>query len=274
MPIDYIVVIGASGFLGSAFVRFYKQQPNTRIILVTRQTYDYYKVYIEAYQIIPKYTIWCAGISSKVYCNENESYCWEQNVENLMRAIDDFPCETFIYISSLDVYPENWNKNDKYEDMYVDPNTLSSYGRFKLEGESLVKKNSNNYLIVRGNGFTGIGLKKNVVFDLNQPERNIWVGIKSEFQFVHTDVFTSVVNYLCKNYVNNIFNVSSLSSITVEQIAHVFGIPLTEIKYPPHSNRIAIFNTYKLESVLTPQYKKYLSPYIAINFWDRDCELV
>jgi len=272
-PQSYIIVIGCDGFIGSAFVRFSKSNPDFeyKFIFINRKNYKEWKEYIEKYQLEFKSTIWAAGLSSKIYCESNFEWCWEQNVDNLILAIDDFPADLFVYISSYDVYPSFWMPEKKEENAEIDINLLSNYGKTKLEGENIVKRWAyNSYLILRPNAFVGDGLRKNIIYDLLQEEKNIYVTLDSIFQFINTDVFVEILlTFLINNYRDTIFNISGSKSISVSSILSIMGVNTDEVIFNNSSKIIAEMNILKLQKSIVDNYNLLTSEDYISN-WRRN----
>ena len=226
-----IALIGGSGFLGTEFIRASHYIDDVDFISITRNNYNYWSNMTAAKPDWKFFkTIWVAGISSKLFCNENPEYCWDQNVDAVLRAIDDFPCEQFVYVSSLDVYPKSLKPELRTEDICIDKSRLSSYGRCKYGGEEVVKEWADRWLILRCNGFVGPGLKKNIVYDLNQNIPKVWVHPSSTFQFIHTDIFVDVVGILSRKYTNQVINVGPENPISVSEVAGILNIDHLQLK--------------------------------------------
>jgi nucleoside-diphosphate-sugar epimerase len=171
-----------------------------------------------------KRIVWCAGFSSKTRSEIQPSQSYKDNAANVEKAIKDFPCEKFIYISSEAVYPPalaGAKRVEDYKHTTVDWKSLSKYGQFKLEGENRVIRRCKNYLILRCSSLVGPGLKKNVVYDLTHGGP-IYLSMDSKLQFVHTDVLGYLMCRLSNE--TGIINIAPSDTITVENIARQLQI--------------------------------------------------
>lgn len=217
-------IIGSNGFIGSALLYFAKTYLEEEWIGINRDNYSFWKG-----QKFNK-VVWAAGQSSKIKCEQQKEECFKANYTDLINAIEDFPAKQFIYISSYDIYPVNiMEKDESY--VHYDPNQFPSsyYGGTKFAGEQALINKDNNYLILRCNGFTGPGLKKNAVFDIAATNR-LWVSWDSRFQYIHVDVFAQILFSLATKYSMAIFNLTSPDHITPVKIAEICGKDIKEIK--------------------------------------------
>lgn len=260
------LVVGAKDSpLSSALYRCMNNY-NCDFLYVTKDNYE--ETVCELAGISVANLIWCSGLSSKSYCNNNNSYCWELNVDDLMRCIGDFEFNKLLYISDYDVYPSIWNWKDKVETSNIDPSLLTYYGKTKLEGESLVKKYCNNYLIIRANKFSGVEFKYSVINNL-RANKSLNVGMYSLLQYIHTDIFFKVITYLLEKNNNDIINVSSFDYMTIDDILLRLELSMLEINQVSSYNRIAVLNTHKLRTLIPRNWWKYLSCNIAVHFSDK-----
>jgi nucleoside-diphosphate-sugar epimerase len=260
------LIIGSSGFIGSALRRYADNFLEEEYIGVTRNNYDLWKG--RKYNRV----IWAAGTSSKPECERDPGGCSKQNVGNLRTAIEDFECKQFIYISSLDVYqPKISVKTEGTATSIKDREGMSWYGLTKLQGEDLARQ-CDNYLILRCNGFTGPGLRKNAVYDLAQRDPQLFVSWDSRFQYAHTDKFAEILFALSKGVNNDIVNVTSPDVVTAVDVANILGVDLKKVKMP--KDRIipsiqAVMDVTKLENIFNKLSILMPSSREAILNWNK-----
>lgn len=211
-----VVVIGAQGFVGSAFARYLKQRP-VELIEVTRQNYSqcagtHADVVIQA------------ACNSKKYLADNDPVAeFDLSVTHCLRSLQDFPAALHVHISSVDVYAELAYPGANTEESPIDVTRLSHYGLHKLLAEQLVRHYASRWLIIRLAGMVGPGLRKNPVYDVlhDQPLR---IHPDSQYQFAATDLIAERVWRLVESgEVNQVFNLCGRGLISPRQIADLAG---------------------------------------------------
>ena len=239
-------VIGGSGFVGSALVRYGNTHTETECISITRDNYKRWCRHSF------RNLFWAAGSARK---DLPPDVLHDLNATAVARALRDFEYDKFIYISSQAVYPAELECPDETAEIlhlkkyYTDP-----YGHSKIIGEANTRRIAENWLILRPNGFVGVGLKKNVIHSLaakNPPET--YYSWNSKFQIIHTDTFAVLCIILAAKYSNRVFNVTSPEVITPIDVANILGIDLKAVVQPrdrviPHVN--AILDVTKLMEAL------------------------
>jgi nucleoside-diphosphate-sugar epimerase len=175
-----ITIIGAKGFVASAFVRLLNSRQDIELAQVTRQTYTQYRgresdVVIDA-----------AGNSKKFLADQTPVEELDSSVVHRLRTLLDFPAKLHLHVSSVDVYNDLASPESTRENAPVDIAKSSRYGAHKFLAEQLVRQYASRWLIVRLGGMVGPGLRKNPVFDVLRSEP-LWVHPDSQYQFLHTD---------------------------------------------------------------------------------------
>jgi nucleoside-diphosphate-sugar epimerase len=263
-------IIGSGGFIGSALKRYADTFLNEEWIGITRDNYSRWAEYKKWNKVV-----WAGGMSSKLECNKNHDTCWTENVDNLRDAINDFTCEKFIYLSSYDVYAPcliNPKEEDaqSLSDDYV--SSLSWYGKTKIAGEQVVKIWDKKYLVARCNGFVGEGLKKNVVYDLAQPNPQLFVSWDSKFQYMHTDTFAKILFSLTDIEDNKTINVTSPDILTPIDIAWLLRTNIKKVTMP--TDKVvpkvdAVMDVTKMEQILNKLGMQLPSSREAILNWSK-----
>src|SRR5882672_9314708 len=95
-----VTLIGAQGFVGSAFVRVLRSRDDVDLVEVTRQNYascagEPSDVVIEA-----------ACNSKKFLADQEPTREFEASVAHRLNTLVDFPAELHLHISSVDVYSD------------------------------------------------------------------------------------------------------------------------------------------------------------------------
>jgi len=211
-----IFILGGKGFVGSAFVRFCKNN-NLKYKIINKTNYSKFKnkkccIFINA-----------AGNSSKLLGQNNPLEDFKKSVEITRKTLDDFDYEKYVLISSCDVYPDCSSIKKTLEKNNIDVSKQSVYGFHKYLAEQCVVNKVNNWLILRLGGMVGDGMKKNPIFDI-LFNKKLWVNPKSEFQFITTDNVANITFHLLNNVKDNeIFNICGNGMIKLENVIKIVG---------------------------------------------------
>ncbi len=155
-----ILILGASGITGAAIAK------RMRLDYNVSGTYfeNDYDVGIKLYKnnlkskeeleslfnlIKPDVVINCAGATSIPECEKEPEQAFMLNVravEDICMLVDDFKAKG-IFLSTDSIFSGVNKKRDYIEEDFAEPRTI--YGKTKLEGEAMVKKYLNDYLILR-----------------------------------------------------------------------------------------------------------------------------
>lgn len=222
-----VAIIGATGFVGSAFTRLLSAQPGVDVIAVTRHTYA------QAAGTASDVVIEAACNSRKFLADEKPLTEFEASVTHRLRTLLDFPARLHLHLSSVDVYADLSSPETTREDSIIDPARTSRYGFHKLLAEQLVQHYATDWLIVRLAGMVGPGLKKNPVFDVlrQQPLR---IHPDSQYQFMHTDDVAAIVwGLVQQGFRRQIFNVCGQGLISLREIARLANQSLPKLLLPP-----------------------------------------
>lgn len=172
-----------------------------------------------------------------------------KNINGLIEHLKTVKCNTFILISTVDVFKNPINVN---ESSVIDEENLHPYGLHRRYLEKFVASYFENYLIVRLPGLVGPGLKKNVIFDfLNNNNLNM-IDSRGVFQFYPMVNLWSDIQIALENKLQLIHLTSE--PISVEDIAqNGFGFkfeqPLTNspVKYDMQSEFSALYSGEKYQ---------------------------
>lgn len=215
-----VTVIGARGFVGSAFVRLLQAEPDVELVEITRDTFDA-RAGLESDVVIE------AACNSRKYLAESDPMGeFHASVAHRLESLLKYPARVHVHISSVDVYPDLSSPVTTTEDTPIDPARCSRYGFHKWLAEQLVRHYAREWLIFRLAGMVGPGLKKNPVFDIlhGQPLR---VHPDSRYQYMHTDDVARICwGIFRRGFRNMVFNVCGTGTITMRQIAEMAGKPI------------------------------------------------
>lgn len=219
-----LAVIGASGFVGSAFVR--EAATAFEVTPVTRESYAALRG--TAFDVV----IDAAANSRKYLADEDPLMDFRLSVEHRLNTLLDFPARVHVHVSSVDVYEDLTSPETTREDRVIDPARTSRYGFHKLLAEELVRHYAKEWLIVRLAGMVGPGLRKNPVFDILRglPLR---IHPDSRYQYMATDEAAAICLSLLKaGERGRVFNVCGDGLISPREIADLSGrtMNLAELK--------------------------------------------
>lgn len=241
-----IIITGISGFIGSHVARYYLNK-QYRVIGVSRNKFDLEN---ENYEFIqadlnndkldeifikykPQYFIHCASSASVGASVENPEYDFESSVSVLYKilfALKRVNINTkFIFLSSAAVYG-NPKRIPILEDDEINP--ISPYGLNKKICEDIckyfIKNECMDIKILRIFSVYGIGLKKQILWDINKKIKNNNVlelfGTGNETRdFLNVQdliqVIDLILNCETKEY---IFNVANGEEISIRNLAEIF----------------------------------------------------
>lgn len=214
-----VVVLGAGGFVGSAFVRLL-QARGIACVPVDRARYA------EAARDGADVLINAAGNSAKFIADRDPAADFEQSVSLAMRAVADFRPGLYVLVSSVDVYPRLSRPEWTGESAAIDPLAASVYGFHKRLAELVVQRHAGRWLIPRLAGMIGPGLRKNPVYDVLRGDP-LRIHPDSRYQFMTTDAAAAAVwDLIAANAANEIFNICGRGVMSPREIADVAGLPL------------------------------------------------
>lgn len=207
-----IFVLGAKGFLGSAFVRRISAE-NEQFAAITRENYHDYvgrrcRVLINA-----------SGNSRKYLAVREPVQEFQMSVTNVLLTLCDFSPELYVHLSSIDVYNDVSNPSNNRETASIEASGLSPYGFSKYLAEMVARRYAKRYLIARLGGVVGPGLKKNPIYDLLY-RGHIYVHPDSLYQYMPTDKVAEIVLDLIRGgNEGEIFNLCGDGLVSPRQVA-------------------------------------------------------
>lgn len=159
-----ILVTGASGFVGGAFIKRYMHNSDIELIGLGRQKNSFFKNYIQhdlskelELSFNPDVVIHAAAHVSSW---DSRSKFLESNVETTKNIVNFCKLHAFprlIYISSSSVYYKNEDQINITESTAVANDFLSYYAESKYLGEEEIRRYPGEYIIVRPCAIFGNG---------------------------------------------------------------------------------------------------------------------
>ena len=215
-----VVVIGAQGFVGSAFCRFLASRSGIDLLPITRDNYE------QERGLAREVVIDASGNSKKYLADEDPLRDFDLSVTHRLKTLLDYPARCHVHISSVDVYPDLTRTETTRESQPVDRTLQSLYGFHKMLAEDVVRRHAANWLIIRLAGMVGPGLRKNPVYDvLNRKPLRIHPD--SKYQFMHTDQVAKTCWMLFERGVRqHEVNVCGRGHISPREISVMAGRPL------------------------------------------------
>jgi nucleoside-diphosphate-sugar epimerase len=240
-----VTLIGANGFVGSAFARLLAAKPGVELIAVTRQNYA---AHVGAKSDV---VIEAACNSKKFLSDENPLADFQASVEHRLKTLRNFPAGFHLHISSVDVYSDLTSPATTREDAAIDLAKVSHYGAHKLLAEQLVRHYAPRWLILRLAGMVGPGLRKNPVFDIlnGQPLR---IHPDSRYQYTPTDeVARTAWQLIERGVTGEVFNVCGDGLISMREIARLAGKELNlSAQTPAMTPRVVEASNEKIRRLL------------------------
>ncbi len=250
-----LAVLGGNGMLGSDLLSYFLKK--YKVTSITKQNYSEhvgksFDIFVNA-----------NGNSKRWWANQNPCEDFLASTNSVIKSIFDFPAKTYIYISSVDVYSRHDQPKYTLESSTIVPEKLEPYGLHKYLSEQIVKKYTNQFLILRPSAILGSSLKKGPVFDVING-KSLFITKNSKLQFITGFEIAKVIDLLLKKKITgNVINVGGIGSIYLSKLNKIFN---KEIKTSPEA-RVQKYemNVNKLKS-LYPSLKsseEYLQEYCA-----------
>jgi nucleoside-diphosphate-sugar epimerase len=163
------------------------------------------------------------GNSKKFLAAEDPKAEFDMSVRSVVRSVYDFPCQRYVFISTVDVYTDFAEPANTGEDTAIDTQRQSPYGFHKWLAEQYVRKTCASWLITRLGGMVGPGLKKGPVYDL-MHDVPLRVHVDSRYQYIHTRTVGAVVRTLLERDVSGeVFNVCGTGTVSLREVAGLLG---------------------------------------------------
>lgn len=215
-----LAIIGGRGMVGSDLMQYLKSYFG-RITSIDRENYDQHRG--KHFDII----INANGNSNKIWAKNNVLSDFSASTASVYASLLDFPCKTYIYISSADVYSNHTSQKFTYESKTIEVENLSSYGFHKYLSECIVRNFIKNYIILRCPMILGTNLKKGPIYDILHDSR-LFVSQDSAFQMITTHELAQIIYFLlAQNITKEVFNVGGRGTLMLGKIAEYLNKSVT-----------------------------------------------
>ena len=154
-----VIVIGATGLIGTSVCQFLKNKGYTPIEIHS-------KIYENYVGCQARVLINCNGSSYRYHAKQNPKFDFDANVQSVKNTLFDFDYELYVYCSTVDVYPRTDSYLQTEESTPIAPSVLHPYGFHKWLAERLIEKYAENFLILRLGTVIGPNLKRGPIFDI------------------------------------------------------------------------------------------------------------
>lgn len=167
------------------------------------------------------------GNSKRFWAIKNPLEDFTASTVSVYKSLFDFKFNTYIYISSSDVYVNHSSKDYTSENQIQDSSKLSPYGLHKYLSERIVENHCKSYVILRASMLLGQNLKKGPIYDIIN-KNPLFISKTSRLQMISTQEATNVITFLIdKKIENDIFNLGGKDIIDFEKIQTYFSSPIT-----------------------------------------------
>jgi sugar phosphate isomerase/epimerase len=211
-------IIGYTGFVGSHI------KDNIDLPCDFYNSKNIHEIIGKEYEIV-----YFAGLPATKWMINKEP---EKDINNMLKIqqyLSKASIQKFVLISTIDVY----DKNKQLQDEKVTKVTEESYGKHRFIMEEWVKINYDDYHIIRLPALFGVGLKKNIIYDLlniNIIDYNYYYDVKNIlstispftfFQWYDINDLITDINYTIKKNIQ-IINLFSETILTLDLIKECF----------------------------------------------------
>lgn len=211
-----LAIVGANGFVGSAFVR--QSTSRYQVTEITRDNYASYRGH--SFDVV----VDASGNSKKFISDEDPERDFDLTVRHRLKTVRDFVAPVHLHVSSVDVYVDLASPETTREETPIDRSRQSRYGFHKLLAEDVVRHYANEWLIVRLAGMVGPGLRKNPVFDILHGKQ-LRLHPDSCYQYMRTDEAARVALWLLETGARGLaVNVCGRGVMSLREIASRCGV--------------------------------------------------
>lgn len=237
-----LLITGARSGLGKHLLEFFDGIPFTRDTS-QREFNNLKKIGIDI--------IIHAAFNSNQLVNTNNLYSYTKDNVLLTAKLLDIPHQKFIYISTVDVYPNDHRKHQENE--VIDISSVSGiYAITKLISESLVRQSS-NYLILRCATLIGKSSRKNSLIKIiEEKSPNLTLSPNCSFNYIHHWDVSNFIKLAIKKDLRGIYNLASSTNITLSQVAKILK---KNIRFGDHKYDVGNINNSKAAAIY-PNFKK------------------
>lgn len=213
-------IVGHKGFVGSAFFEVFSENKKYSVVGIGKENYSEWIG--ERFGIL----INANGNSSKRLADSEPEKDWKMNVDATKRMLQDFPCEHYIHLSTVEVYNDKSSQDATREGAVIDAAKLSNYGKSKYEGERIAREHK-SFLILRLAGMLGKNMKKGPAYDIIKLGK-LFISGKSRLHFMDTAEVAAIAVHLADaGKWGEIYNVVGKGTIELNEFARIAGVALS-----------------------------------------------
>ncbi len=237
-----IYILGGEGFIGSALVRACARQGLIHRV-INRDNYS--QLVGSSCSVL----INANGNSKKYLAIQDPVTEFDASVRSVRSTLLDFNFDSYVYLSSCDIYPDCSSPAATNEDRAIDVTHQSPYGFHKFLAEQCVRHGAAQSLILRLGGCIGPGLRKGPIYDI-MSDAPLWLDLDSELQFMHTDDLASIALTLVNRGLwGQLFNVCGQGTVRLRTVVEFIG---RAVAVNPDSPRVRYdVNINKLSGVIS-----------------------
>ncbi len=237
-----IFLIGGKGLIGSAFVRYFKEQKISFKNITRANKKNFFNKRCDL-------IIDCNGNGSKRYGINFPLLDFKASVESVMEILCNIKFKKYLYISSCQVYEDLGVEKYSRENFSSNNNKINSYGFNKLVAENYVKKYAKHHLIIRLPYVIGPNLKRNPFYDILHKKRS-FLTLNSKVNCIHTDSIAWICMKLIKKNHEGIYNIGSKNNIEIYKVLKLLDFKRTDLKKNKRSKDINKINLKKIKSII------------------------
>jgi len=197
--------------------------------------------------------IHCAANSSRHLSNRTLFKFLDDNIL-LTDRLTKIPHKTFIYLSSVDVYPGS-DIPHKEDDIISIEGVRETYALSKLFSEAIVREKCNHYIILRPVAMIGEDARAGSLVRMLQHDHiSLSLSSESTFNYVLHEDIASFIQLAITQNLEGIFNISSSSNISLGEAGSVFCKD-KDITFGSFTYRTGDIDNRKAASLL-PSFKR------------------
>jgi len=205
-----------------------------------------------------------------IHCAFNKNISYEKDALQLIydniflvQNLINIPHKKFVLISSIDVYEKDNLIHKENEKLKIKSDS-SFYSVAKIIQEEIVKKNCNNYLILRPSSMLGKEMRKNTITKIlnsakTKKNQSINLSQNSTLNFVlHEDIYKIIKSEINKK--SNSYNIVSSNNLIVSNIAKYFKSSISygnHLHLTPKVSNKKIINNYNFLNKSSLENLKY-----------------
>lgn len=212
-PAPKLLVTGAAGGLGAAVHRALGGTAMTRAT-----------PWAEVEAGAPYDAIIHCAFGSQKLVTAATAYAYLDDNLLLTERLIAIPHGTFVFVSSIDIYPPP-RTGAKEDDDYDLARLSGSYPLVKLFSDTLVRARCNRHLVLRPASLLGPAMRPSTTLRvLTERNARVFLSPESRFNFVlHEDIAAFIARTLAEN-ITGVFNVASTGAVRFGDMAERLGL--------------------------------------------------